>query len=152
VSEEVKKQDEKVKFEYAVLTLDDVKKQIKPNEAELKAFYEQNKQQYVNSIPEKIKAKYILIDANNLAQQVSITPEELQQYYRQHQDEFRIPEAVTVRHILIKTPTPDANGKMDQKAVDAARAKAEDIAKQLKGGANFADLAKKYSDDASTAK
>src|SRR5208337_1079360 len=52
----------------------------------------------------------------------------------------------------IKTPTPDADGKVDQKAVDAARAKAEDIQKQLKAGANFADLAKKYSDDPSTAK
>ena len=152
IREELQKQDTKVKFEYAVLSLEDVKKQISPTEAELKAFYEQNKQQYANSIPEKIKAKYILIDTNNLEQKVSITPQELQQYYRQHQDEFRIPETVTVRHILIKTPTPDANGKMDQKAVDAARAKAEDIAKQLKAGASFADLAKKYSEDASTAK
>ncbi len=51
ISEEVKKQDTKVKFDYAVLTLDDVKKQIKPTEAELKAFYDQNKQMYANSIP-----------------------------------------------------------------------------------------------------
>src|SRR5664280_3877273 len=43
VAEEVQKQGVKVKFEYAVLTLDDVKKQIKPTDAELKAFYEQNK-------------------------------------------------------------------------------------------------------------
>ena len=152
IRKEVERQDTKVKFEYAVLTLDDVKKDIKPTDAELKAFYDKNKQQFVNSIPEKIKAKYILIDTKNVAQQVQITPEELQQYYRQHQDDFRIPETVTVRHILIKTPTPDANGKVDQKAVDAARAKAEDIAKQLKAGANFADLAKQYSQDESTAK
>jgi len=149
---ELMRQDTKVKFEYAVLSLDDIKKNIKPTDAELKAFYEQNKQQYANSIPAKVKAKYILIDTSKLEQQVSITPEELNQYYRSHQDEFRIPETVTVRHILIKTPTPDADGKVDQKAVDAARAKAEDIQKQLKAGANFADLAKKYSDDPSTAK
>ena len=152
IRDEVKKQDTKVKFQYAVITLDDVKKQIHPSDAELKAFYEKNKQQYVNSIPEKIKARYILVDTNNIAQQVQITPPELQQYYRQHQDEYRIPETVTVRHILIKTPPPDANGKVDQAAVDAAKAKAEDIAKQLKAGANFADLAKKYSQDDSTAK
>jgi peptidyl-prolyl cis-trans isomerase D len=151
IAQEVKRQDTKVKFQYAVLSLDDVKKDIKPTDAELKAFYEQNKQQYVNSIPAKIQAQYILIDSKNLQQQVSVTPAELEQYYKQHEDEYRIPETVTVRHILIKTPPPDANGKVDQKAVDAARAKAEDIEKQLKAGANFADLAKKYSEDPGSA-
>ena len=151
VAEQVQKQGVKVKFEYAVLTLDDVKKQIKPTDAELKAFYDQNKQQYVNSIPEKLKARYILIDTAKLADKISVSQAQLEQYYRQHQDEYRIPETVTVRHILIKTPTPDADGKVDQKGVDAARAKAEDIEKQLKSGANFADLAKKYSEDPGSA-
>jgi peptidyl-prolyl cis-trans isomerase D len=152
ISREVQRQNTKVKFDYAVLTLDDVKKEVKPTDAELKAFYDQNKQMYVNSIPEKIKAKYILIDANQLAEKAEVTPAELEQYYKQHEDEYRNKETVTVRHILIKTPTPDASGKMDQKAVDAAKAKAEDIDKQLKAGANFADLAKKYSEDPGSAK
>jgi peptidyl-prolyl cis-trans isomerase D len=151
VAEQVQKQGVKVKFEYAVLTLDDVKKQIKPTDAELKAFYEQNKQQYVNSIPEKRKARYILMDTAKLADKVSVSQAQLQQYYNQHQDEYRLPETVTVRHILIKTPTPDADGKVDQKGVDAARAKADDIEKQLKSGANFGDLAKKYSEDPGSA-
>jgi peptidyl-prolyl cis-trans isomerase D len=141
-----------VKFEYAVLTLDDVKKDVKPTDAELKAFYDQNKQMYVNSIPGKVKAKYILIDTNQLADKVEVTPAEVQQYYKQHEDDYRLPETVTVRHILIKAPTPDSNGKVDQKAVDAAKAKAEDVDKQLKAGTSFADLAKKYSDDPGSAK
>ncbi len=151
VTEAVKKQETKVKFDYAVLTLDDVKKQIKPTDAELKAFYEQYKQQYANSIPEKIKAQYIVIETAKLADKVPVTQAELQQYYNQHQDAYRIPETVTVRHILIKTPTPGADGKVDQAGVDAARKKAEDIEKQLKAGANFAELAKKNSDDPGSA-
>ncbi len=147
VSEEVKKHDTKVKFEYAVLTLDDIKKQINATDAELKAFYEQYKQQYANSIPEKIKAQYVVIDTAKLKGKVPVTQAELQQYYNQHQDEYRIPETVTVRHILIKTPTPGPDGKVDQAGVDAARKKAEDIAKQLKAGASFDELAKKYSED-----
>ncbi len=151
IAQQVQKQGVKVKFDYAVLTLDDVKKQIKPTDAELKAFYEQNKQQYVNSIPEKRKARYILIDTAKLADKISLSQAQVQQYYSQHQDEYRIPETVTVRHILIKTPTPDADGKVDQKGVDTARAKADDIEKQLKSGANFADLAKKNSEDPGSA-
>jgi peptidyl-prolyl cis-trans isomerase D len=152
ITAEVKRQDSKVKFDYAVLSLDDVKKEIKPTDVELKAYYDANKQSYANSIPEKIKAKYILIDSKKIADSVQVTPAEIQAYYKAHQDDYRLPETVTVRHILIKTPQADANGKVDPKAVEAARAKAEDVEKQLKGGANFADLAKKDSDDPGSAK
>ena len=151
IEEEAKKQDTKVKFDYAVLTLDDIKKQIHPTDAELKAFYDQNKQMYANSLPAKIKAKYILIDTAKLAENVQITPAELQQYYNQHQDDYRLPETVTVRHILIKTPTPGPDGKVDQAGIDAAHKKAEDIANQLKAGGSFAELAKKYSEDPGSA-
>ena len=151
VEDQVKKDATKVKFDYAILTLDDVKKQIKVTDVELKAFYEQNKQQYVNSIPEKRKARYLVIDTAKVSASVPVTQADLQAYYNQHQDEFRIPESVTVRHILVKTPAPGPDGKVDQKAVDAAKAKAEDIQKQLQHGGDFADLAKKYSDDPGSA-
>ena len=65
ITKELQTQDTRIKFDYAVLTLDDVKKEIKPSDAELKSFYDQNKQQYVNSIPEKINAKYILVTASS---------------------------------------------------------------------------------------
>ena len=151
VQEQVSKQGTKVKFDYAVLTLDDVKQQVKVTDVELKAFYDQNKQQYANSIPEKRKARYILIDTSKVAGSIPVTAADLQAYYNQHQDEFRIPETVTVRHILIKTPTPGPDGKVDPKGVEAAKAKAEDVQKQLKAGANFGDLAKKYSEDPGSA-
>jgi peptidyl-prolyl cis-trans isomerase D len=151
IQEQVQKDGTKVKFDYAILTLDDVKKQVKVTDVELKAFYDQNKQQYVNSIPEKRKARYVLVDSAKVAANIPVTQADLQTYYNQHQDEFRTPETVTVRHILIKTPTPDADGKVDPKAVAAAKAKGEDIEKQLKAGADFAELAKKYSEDPGSA-
>lgn len=151
IKEQVDKDQTKIKFDYAILTLDDVKKQVHPTDAELKSFYDQNKQEYVNSIPEKRKARYIVIDRSKLADETQISQADLQQYYSQHQDEFRVPETVTVRHILIKTPVPGADGKVDQKGVDAAKAKAEDIEKQLKNGGDFAALAKQYSEDPGSA-
>ena len=151
IQEQVKKDGTKVKFDYAVLTLDDVKKQVKVTDVELKAFYDQNKQQYVNSIPEKRKARYVLVDTAKVSSSIPVTQADLQAYYNQHQDEFRIPETVTVRHILIKTPTPGADGKIDQKGVEAAKTKAEDIQKQLKAGGDFAALAQKNSDDPGSA-
>ncbi len=151
IQEQVIKDGTKVKFDYALLTLDDVKKQVKVTDVELKAFYDQNKQQYLNSIPEKRKARYILIDTAKVAAAIPVTQADLQAYYNQHQDDFRISETVTVRHILIKTPTPGPDGKVDPKGVDAAKAKAEDIQKQLKAGGDFAQLATKNSDDPGSA-
>ena len=68
----------------------------------------------------------------------------------QHKAEYQIPETSTVRHILVKTPPPGADGKVDPKADEAAKAKAQDYLKQAKSGASFAELAKKYSDDLGT--
>jgi peptidyl-prolyl cis-trans isomerase D len=152
VREEFQKRNTKVKFQYAVIQESDLKKGLHPTESELKAFYERNKASYTNTIPEKRKIAYVLLDTNKIANQTSVSQEELQAYYREHRDEYRVPAQVDVRHILVKTPPPGPDGKVDQKAVDAARAKAEDILKQVKAGANFADLAKKYSDDPGSAK
>ena len=42
-----------------------------------------------------------------------------------------------VSHILIKTPLPGPDGKVDEKGVAEAQRRAEDLLKQLKGGAKF---------------
>jgi peptidyl-prolyl cis-trans isomerase D len=139
----------KVKLEYAVLTLADLEKQIKPADSELRAYFDKNKQRYNNAIPEKRRASYVVIDRKQLAQQAKAqtTPQDIQDYYTKNKEQFRTAEEIKVRHILIRTPLPGPDGKVDQKAVDAAKAKAEDVVKQLKGGADFAALAKKYSED-----
>ncbi|HXZ31747.1 MAG TPA: peptidyl-prolyl cis-trans isomerase [Terriglobales bacterium] len=146
------KDDTKVKFDYAVLHKDDTLKTIHPTDSELKAYYDQHKTSYANSIPEKRKISYVLIDTEKLENEARIAQADLQSYYDQHRDEYRVPEQVNLRHIYFKTPLPGPDGKVDQKGIDAARSKAEDVLKQLHAGANFPDLAKKYSEDTSSAK
>lgn len=152
IRQQFEKQNTKIKFDYAVLRKDDVLKEIHPTDAELKAFYERNQANYSNSIPEKRKIRYVLVDTAKIQGETQVSRQDLQAYYDQHRDEYRVPDQVNVRHILIKTPLPGPDGKADPKGVDAARKKADDVLKQLKSGANFADLAKKYSEDASSAK
>ena len=149
---EFERRNTKVKFEYAVLSQDEIRKAIHPTDAELKAFYERNKATYANSIPEKRKVKFVLIDTAKLEAQAAITPQELQAYYNQHLDDYRVPEQVKVSHILIKTPLAGADGKIDSKGVEEAKKKAQDILNQLKAGAKFEDLAKKYSEDPGSGK
>lgn len=152
VRQQFEKQNTKVKFDYAVIKKDDVLKSIHPADAELKAYYDRNKQMYVNSLPEKRQLKYVVFDNAKMLARTQVTQDELQSYYDKHRDEYRVPEQVDVRQILIKKPLPGNDGKVDHKAVEAAHAKADDVLKQLKAGGNFADLAKKYSEDTGTAK
>jgi len=149
IEQESRRENTKVKLEYAVLSLDKVMSEIHPNEAELKAFFEKNQGRYANAIPEKRKANYIVIDSAKVSEQVQVTREDLQRYYNQHRDDYRVPDEVNLRLIQVRMPPPGADGKVDPKAVDAAQQKAEEILKKLKAGANFADLAKKESDDPS---
>jgi peptidyl-prolyl cis-trans isomerase D len=152
VRQEFAKQNTKVKFDYAVLRKDDLAKQINPSEAELKAFYERNKATYNNSNPEKRKVQYVVLDTAKIEAGVSVSHDDLQAYYDQHRDDYRVPEQVNVSHILIKTPLPGPDGKVDAKGVEEARKKAEDVLKQLKAGGNFSELAKKYSEDPGSGK
>ena len=152
VRKEFEKRNTKVKFEYAFLSQDDIRKALHPTDEELKAFYTRNQARYKDSIPEKRKIEYVFLDKSKVLAQTQVTPEELQAYYNQHREEFRVQEEVKVSHILVKTPPAGPDGKVDEKGVEEARKKAEDVLKQLKGGAKFEDLAKKYSDDPGSAK
>ena len=152
VHDEFLKQKTRVKFDYAVLTAADLEKSIKVEDSELRAFFEKNQQQFVNTIPEQRKVKYVVVDPARLPHPAKPLNAELDSYYRQHAAEFRTPESARVSHILIKLPLPGGDGKVDAKQADAARAKAEEVVKQLHAGGDFAALAGKYSDDTATAK
>lgn len=152
IHEQFIKQNSKVKFEYAVLRQDDIKKGLHPTEAELKSYYESHKATYANSIPEKRKVKYAVIDTSKAEAGVQVTQSDLQNYYDQHRDQYRVPEQVKVSHILIKTPLPGPDGKVDEKGTAEAQRRAEDLLNQLKNGARFETLAEKYSEDPGSAK
>ncbi|MBV9669710.1 MAG: peptidyl-prolyl cis-trans isomerase, partial [Acidobacteriales bacterium] len=117
-------------------------KSINPTDQELRAYYESHKAQYANTIPEKRKLRYAVIDAAK-AGDTTVTPQDVQSYYNSHIQQFQVPERVKAAHILI-TPKPGKDGKPDDAA---AKAKAEDLLKQAKGGADFAKLASANSDD-----
>jgi peptidyl-prolyl cis-trans isomerase D len=147
VEQAYKDENTKVKIQYAVLKLDDITKTIKPTDTELKAFYDANLARYTNSIPEKRQIKYFLVSEKSIADKVTVDPGEIQRAYSANQEGYRVPARVKVRHILIEMPKPGPDGKVDQKAVDNARAKAMDVLKQAKATADWTELAKKYSGD-----
>jgi peptidyl-prolyl cis-trans isomerase SurA len=130
--------------------------------------YEDFKQNMRNQI---ITQKVI---GEEVGSHLSIPKEEEQKFYDEHKNEMERPESVRLSEILVApqkpTPAKPADGNAgDSGAVDnsksqdaakqaadaaalaAAEAKANDILKQIRAGANFDDLAKKYSEGSSAA-
>jgi peptidyl-prolyl cis-trans isomerase D len=133
----------KVKFDYAVISADDVRKTINPSDSELQAFFKTSAARYANAIPETRKIEYVSFDASNLpGGKPQISDADVAAYYNAHKDQYQVKEQAKVRHILIAVPAGS-----DAKVDAAAKSKAEDILKQIKSGGNFADLASKNSDD-----
>jgi len=73
---------------------------------------------------------------------IKVAPTDLDDYYKKNPDQFKQPERVRASHILLQVPA-DA----DAAKKTATRTKAEGILKQIKAGGDFAELAKKHSED-----
>lgn len=78
-----------------------------------------------------------------------VSESEMKEYYDKHIDEYKKDE-VEASHILIKT-TDDNNKPLSEAEQKKAKAKAEKVLKEVKAGGDFAELAKKYSDDPGSA-
>ena len=86
-----------------------------------------------------IAIEYLKKEVTN---KVEVSEEDVKAYYESHKDEFKTPEMVRSRHILIKTD-PSASDNDKKKAKE----KAEEILKKIKAGEDFAKLASDVSDD-----
>ena len=107
---------------------------------------------------------------------LAVGKDEEQKFYDEHKSEMEQPEYIRLSEILVApkvvtpsiTPVPDlgaagsapaaqppvdeaAKQAADAAALTAAEAKANDLLKQIHDGANFEDIAKKYSDGPSAA-
>ena len=133
----------KVKFDYAVVSLEDLKKTINPADAELQSYFKQNAAKYATAVPETRKIEYVAFDASKTpGGNAAVSDADVQAYYSGHAAQYKTEEQVKTRHILIASKA-GADAATDA----AAKAKAQDVLKQVQAGGNFAALAKKYSDD-----
>jgi peptidyl-prolyl cis-trans isomerase D len=143
IEQEFKRRNEKIKVEYVKVTGDKYKAESQPSMDDQRKYYQANTARF--SVPEKKNLVVLLADQAKIEQALNPTDADLQTVYNQNQDAFRTPERVKVRHILLKTAekAPEEDAKM--------KAKAEDLLKQIKAGGNFAELAKKNSEDTGSA-
>jgi peptidyl-prolyl cis-trans isomerase D len=143
VEAEYHKENDKVKVSFIALSQDKVKGQVTATPEEIKDYFNKNRNAF--QVDEKRSVKVLALDEATVASGLNITDVELRQAYNSNLDRFRTPDRVKVRHILLKTV-----GKPKEEW-PKIKARAEDLLKQIKGGADFAELAKKNSEDTSSA-
>ncbi|MFW6284465.1 MAG: peptidylprolyl isomerase, partial [Desulfosalsimonas sp.] len=78
---------------------------------------------------------------------ISVSDKEVRDYYEENQEEYKVPEQVRARHILIQAE-PDAGETQKAEAKD----KIKEVEKKLESGQDFSELAKEYSDCQSSEK
>lgn len=141
LEQEYRRRNDKVKLAVVSFTADKFRNEAQASDAEVASYFDAHKADF--KIPEKRKIRYALLDIDALRAKVNIPPADVEKAYNNNIDQYSTPEQVRASHILLKT-----DGKDDA----AVKAKAEDILKQARSGADFAELAKKYSEDEGSAK
>jgi peptidyl-prolyl cis-trans isomerase D len=141
LEQEYRRRNDKVKLAVVSFTADSFRPQVNATDAEVASYFESHKNDF--KIPEKRKIRYMLIDVDALRAKINIPPADVERAYNNSMEQYTTPEQVRASHILLKT-----EGKNDADV----KAKAEDVLKQARSGADFAELAKKYSEDEASAK
>lgn len=117
--------------------------QLVPTAEQLQAFYKDPANAGWLTTPEQADVQYVVLDLDTLKARVSVSEDDLRRSYKENIQRYSTPEERRASHILIKA---EASATAEQKK--AARAKAEQLLAQLqKNPAQFAELARKNSDD-----
>ena len=140
VVNEFKKRNEKVKVSVVSFPADKFREGLVASDAEVNKYFDEHKDAF--KIPEKRKVRFLTIDQEAMRQKATVTGQQIERSYNDNIQQYSTPEQIRASHILLKT-----EGKDDA----AVKKQAEEILAKVKAGADFAELAKKNSQDEGSA-
>jgi peptidyl-prolyl cis-trans isomerase SurA len=127
--------------------IEQIKKQNRLSDDDLKTALSregQTLESYRASVKSELEKSEIL--NRQVRSKVNITNEDVERYYKLNANKFRSEDRVRLRHILIALPQTAS-----PEEVQAATEKATDLYKRIVAGADFAELAREYSQGAGQA-
>lgn len=139
LKEVVRLKDQKREFAYLMFTKD-VQAVAEPDAAAIEAFYKEHQSSFMTR--EQIKLSYIELDMSQLSKDLKVEDKDLQGFLDEHLDDFRLPKERRAAHILIEIKSGDDA---------AAMAKIQALQQELATGADFAEVAKRESQDPGSA-
>lgn len=124
-------------FRYAALTAADLEQPVAPSDTDLQQYYDQHQDDFRR--PEQVKVNYLVLNQEDVAKDVEVSDEQLRQAYEQ----AKAAAPREVSHILVTFG--------DERTEQEARERIAEVQQKLEQGADFAALAREYSDDSSSA-
>jgi peptidyl-prolyl cis-trans isomerase D len=116
---------------------------LEATDAELEAYYQAHPAEFTQ--PERRRVLAAVLPAASVPVP-AVTDADVEAAYKARQSQFEQPPRTKVSHILVKVPSVGGSGAEDQ-----ARARAEAALGRIRGGADFAQVAKEMSEDPATA-
>lgn len=146
IEERYRADNEEIALNFVRLKTDDFRDGIEVKEAEIKEYYDRNGA--LLREPLKVKARYLTYRVKDFAADIEVADDDIRAYYDVYRDRrFRQREAVKFSQIFIPAPAEGASPEDKE----TARKQLEDVLKQAREGADFAELAKQHSKDDSAA-
>lgn len=135
-----RQRNENAKIQYVLFGVDRLSTPATVTAAEIEAHYKANANRYAHG--EQRRVRYLIADLAQLRAKVALGDADLKSYYELNRESFKSRESVRAQHILI--PVSPTAGEAQ---TAAAKAKADALVAQLRGGADFAKLALENSED-----
>ena len=136
VEREFKQRNERVKLQVVALTADAFRGQVKVSDADVSSYFNEHKEEY--RVGEQRKVRMLLLDRDQAFSRTTVTPADVQGYYDSNIAQYQTPEQVRASHILLNIAGKDEA---------EVRKQAESVLAQVKSGGDFAELARKFSED-----
>ena len=133
------RRNERVRVSTVSFRADDFREGIEATDNDVAALFEQSANDYL--VPEKRRLRFALIDIPALRETFTPSDIDIQAYYDNNLDRYSDPITLRASHILLRT---------EGKELTEVRTQAEEIVTEARGGADFAELARQYSEDEGT--
>ena len=146
VRDRYKIDQEKINLSYIKLPVSNFTSQVKLTDDDINKYYERNKESLKQ--PLKIQVEYVTYPYERFEPSEPISQKEIEEYYQANRDDkFHHPKEVKLRYISVKLE-PGANAAQKK----TVQTRAEGIVKEARSGKDFADLAKRFSEDPTASK
>lgn len=147
VLNDFQRKNAKFDVSYVAVSSSELAKKITPTDAELREYFEKNKQSYYISVPQK-KIKYVFVNTAKIGEKLSISDADIKAEYDALPADKKI-AGVLGQEIVLRVPKPEQESQV--------AAKAAELVQQLKKDGPtvtqeaFAAIAKGHSENPATA-